>query len=348
MKKFFESFSTKSFRLGSYSFVLTAIVLAIVIAVNLLANALPDRITHYDISAAKIFTFTSNTKAIVTRLTEDVTINWIVQAGQEDEILGTLLDKYTKLSDHVKVVKKNPDIYPGFAAQYTSENIHNNDLIVICGDRSRLVRIMDIYMVDTSESVKGGNENVNFANISSVRCTGRVLYENSTVPARDVTFLLNGIPVKSGTSLYKTDASGNFEFRVPERTPFTIQAVKEAGGHTLGVVPSIVEKSGRTSSYNDQVMTCGNLSERKQLMLEASDIFVALPGGVGTLDEVFTVAASYTIGYHQKKVVLYNIKGFWDSVINMLDDLESKGVIRGNWRDYICIANSLEDIEALL
>lgn len=162
MKKFFESFSTKSFRLGSYSFVLTAIVLAIVIAVNLLANALPDRFTHYDISAAKIFTFTSNTKAIVTRLTEDVTINWIVQAGQEDEILGTLLDKYTKLSDHVKVVKKNPDIYPGFAAQYTSENIHNNDLIVICGDRSRLVRIMDIYMVDTSESVKGGNENVNF------------------------------------------------------------------------------------------------------------------------------------------------------------------------------------------
>ena len=126
------------------------------------------------------------------------------------------------------------------------------------------------------------------------------------------------------------------------------KAVKEAGGHTLGVVPSIVEKSGRTSSYNDQVMTCSNLSERKQLMLEASDIFVALPGGVGTLDEVFTVAASYTIGYHQKKVVLYNIKGFWDSVINMLDDLESKGVIRGNWRDYICIANSLEDIEALL
>ena len=126
------------------------------------------------------------------------------------------------------------------------------------------------------------------------------------------------------------------------------KAVKEAGGHTLGVVPSIVEKSGRTSSYNDQVITCGNLSERKQLMLEASDIFVALPGGVGTLDEVFTVAASYTIGYHQKKVVLYNIKGFWDSVINMLDDLEGKGVIRGNWRDYICTANSLEDIEALL
>ena len=92
-------------------------------------------------------------------------------------------------------------------------------------------------------------ENVNFANISSVRCTGRVLYENSTVPARDVTFLLNGIPVKSGTSLYKTDASGNFEFRVPERTPFTIQAVKE--GHTFagdGFVRVLNEKTGLQDS----------------------------------------------------------------------------------------------------
>ena len=74
-------------------------------------------------------------------------------------------------------------------------------------------------------------ENVNFANISSVRFSGRVLFENSTVPARDVQFKLNGVTVKRGTSPYLTDASGNFEFRVPERTPFTIQAYKE--GHTF-------------------------------------------------------------------------------------------------------------------
>ncbi len=162
MKKFFESFNTKTFRMGSYSFILTAVVLAIVVAVNLLANALPERLTHYDISPAKIFTFTSNTKAIVTRLEEDVTINWIVQAGKEDDILETLLEKYVKLSDHLKLVKKNPDIYPGFAAQYTNDTIYNNDLIVVCGDRSRHVKIGDIYMSDTSESVSGGQENVTF------------------------------------------------------------------------------------------------------------------------------------------------------------------------------------------
>lgn len=126
------------------------------------------------------------------------------------------------------------------------------------------------------------------------------------------------------------------------------KAVKEAGGKTLGVVPSIVEETGRTSQYNDRVLTCNNLSERKQLMLDESDVFIALPGGVGTLDEVFTVAASYTIGYHHKRVILYNMKGFWDSTIHMLDDLQQRGMVRGQWRDYICVANSLQEIESLV
>ena len=122
------------------------------------------------------------------------------------------------------------------------------------------------------------------------------------------------------------------------------KAVKESGGETVGVVPSIVEETGRTSQYNDRVLTCNNLNERKQLMLDESDVFIALPGGVGTLDEVFTVAASYTIGYHHKRVILYNMKGFWDSTIFMLDDLQQRGMVRGQWRDYICVADNLDEI----
>ena len=126
------------------------------------------------------------------------------------------------------------------------------------------------------------------------------------------------------------------------------RAVKAAGGKTIGVVPSIVEETGRTSAYNDVVLKCQNLNERKQLMLDESDVFIALPGGVGTLDEVFTVAASYTIGYHHKRVILYNIQGFWDATVSMLDDLQQRGVIRGQWRDYIGVAGSLEELTAML
>ena len=126
------------------------------------------------------------------------------------------------------------------------------------------------------------------------------------------------------------------------------KASKEAGGRTIGVVPMIVEKSGRISDFVDVEIPCDNLSDRKQLMMDQSDVFIALPGGIGTLDEVFTVAASATIGYHQKPVILYNMKGFWDSLIALLDDLQAKGMIRGNWREYIKTADSIEQIGSIL
>ena len=126
------------------------------------------------------------------------------------------------------------------------------------------------------------------------------------------------------------------------------KAAHEAGGRTIGVVPQIVEKNGRQSEYVDVEIPCDNLNDRKQLMQDQSDVFIALPGGIGTLDEIFTIAASATIGYHQKSVILYNMKGFWDSLIQMLDDLHTKGVTRKQWRTYIKVVNSLGELQQLL
>ena len=126
------------------------------------------------------------------------------------------------------------------------------------------------------------------------------------------------------------------------------QSARGAGSMTIGIVPMIVEKSGRTSDYVDVEIPCDNLSDRKQLMMDQSDAFIALPGGIGTLDEIFTVAASATIGYHQKPVILYNMKGFWNNLIALLDDLQAKGMIRGDWRQIIKTADSLDEITALI
>ncbi len=126
------------------------------------------------------------------------------------------------------------------------------------------------------------------------------------------------------------------------------KATKEAGGRTIGVVPLKVEETGRTSDYVEIEIPCDNLTDRKQLMMDQSDVFIALPGGIGTIDEVFTVAASATIGYHQKPVILYNMKGFWNQLIALLDDLQAKGMIRGDWRNYIKTADSIEEISRLL
>ncbi len=122
------------------------------------------------------------------------------------------------------------------------------------------------------------------------------------------------------------------------------RAAHDGGGRTIGVVPTLVERSGRTSQYVDVEIPCDNLSDRKQLMMDQSDVFVALPGGIGTLDEVFTVAASATIGYHHKTVVLYNMKGFWTPLIGLLDALQQQGMIRGEWRQYMKVAGSIDEL----
>ena len=55
-----------------------------------------------------------------------------------------------------------------------------------------------------------------------------------------------------------------------------------------------------------------------------------------------------TIGYHSKKVILYNMKGFWNSTIALLDDMASQGMIRGNWHDYIEVATSLSELQQMV
>ena len=145
-----QALSTRTAKVGGYSVVLALIVLAILVAVNVLFSVLPSKFTQFDISAAQLYSLTSDTKVVATNLGKDVTIYWITQAGQESTVLDKLLDRYQDLSDHITVVKKDPDIYPTFAQQYTDETVVNNSLVVECGDKSRYISYDDIYQVDTS------------------------------------------------------------------------------------------------------------------------------------------------------------------------------------------------------
>ena len=126
------------------------------------------------------------------------------------------------------------------------------------------------------------------------------------------------------------------------------KAVHDAGGRTIGVIPSMIEKDGQVSNYVDVDIPCDNLSDRKEIMLSKCDVAIALPGGIGTLDEIFTVVASHTIGYHHKKVILYNMKGFWNSLVLLLEDLQRRGMIRGDYKDYIRVAGSTDEIMSML
>ena len=135
-----------AFKGGSYAIVLSCVVLALLVVVNLLVGALPANLTKLDISSSKLYSITSNTKAVVNALEQDVTVYWIVQSGKEDDVIDNLLAKYESLSDHIQVVKRNPDVYPAFAKQYTDETVSNNSLVVVSGEKYRYVPYSDIYV----------------------------------------------------------------------------------------------------------------------------------------------------------------------------------------------------------
>ena len=150
MKKlsFSEQGGKQALHGGSYSLVITAVLLAILIVVNILVQQLPSSLTTFDISSSKLYSITSNTKVVANSLQKDVTIYWIVQADQEDSVIENLLSKYESLSSHIEVVKKNPDVFPTFAQQYTDEYVQNNSLVVECGDKYRYIAYSDIYVTD--------------------------------------------------------------------------------------------------------------------------------------------------------------------------------------------------------
>ncbi len=137
-----------AFKGGTYSLTITIIVLAILIGINVFVSVLPASMTKLDISSSKLYSITSNTKVVVNALEKDVTIYWIVQSEQEDSVIENLLAKYDSLSDHLTIVKKNPDTYPTFAQQYTDGTVTNNDLVVECGNKYRYISYSDMYLSD--------------------------------------------------------------------------------------------------------------------------------------------------------------------------------------------------------
>lgn len=145
MKKANKQRSALALKAGTYSIVITVLVLAILIVANLFVSSLPATMTKLDMSASQLYSITSNTKAVVNNLQQDVTIYWVVQYGEEDNILANMLEKYDGLSSKIHVVKKNPDIYPTFAAQYTELDVPNNSLIVESSDRYRFIGYDELY-----------------------------------------------------------------------------------------------------------------------------------------------------------------------------------------------------------
>ncbi|MBS6676368.1 MAG: GldG family protein [Clostridiales bacterium] len=140
-----EQFGTRSSKMGSYSFFLTVVVLAILVTVNIALSFLPDSYVQEDLTANQLYSISSQSKVMLSSLEEDITIYWVVASGEENEYVEKLLHNYEDYSSRVTVEKKDPDLNPDFTNNYTDETIYNNSVIVECGDKYRYISYQDMY-----------------------------------------------------------------------------------------------------------------------------------------------------------------------------------------------------------
>ena len=131
---------------GSYSILLTVLLLAGLIIVNLIVNHLPVKVTQFDFSNEKLYTLTDITTGILKNLDQDVELYYICEGGKEDDTIQKLLDRYESASSHIKVEQIDPALYPGFTSKYTQEDVANNSVIAVSGDVSKVVNADSMYV----------------------------------------------------------------------------------------------------------------------------------------------------------------------------------------------------------
>ncbi|XME03474.1 Gldg family protein [Lachnospiraceae bacterium C1.1] len=150
------SVSRNTLSLSVYSNAVIVIAIAISVVVNLFVNQIPSVYSEFDLTSNGVFTLTQDSKDFIAALDQDITIYVLGTKEQLEnydykEVTNTLT-QYSELSDHVKVVYKDPTLDPTFAQQFTSENVTIGSLIVVCGEHSKVVSTSDIYETEVDYS----------------------------------------------------------------------------------------------------------------------------------------------------------------------------------------------------
>ena len=120
-------------------------------------------------------------------------------------------------------------------------------------------------------------------------------------------------------------------------------AVMENGGEAYGVIPQALIDLEVAHTGLTELHIVGSMHERKALMTDLTDAFIAIPGGIGTLDELFEAWSWNALGYHAKPFALLNVHGFWDGMIGFLDHVVTSGFVSEARRAQLLVADGIDE-----
>lgn len=121
-------------------------------------------------------------------------------------------------------------------------------------------------------------------------------------------------------------------------------AAMASGGEAIGVIPQTLVDYEIAHQGLTELRIVDSMHERKSQMADLSDGFVALPGGLGTLEELFEIWTWSQLGYHRKPVAMMNVGGFFDELIQFLDTLVERGFVRPENRAMLIVAADTDEL----
>ena len=122
------------------------------------------------------------------------------------------------------------------------------------------------------------------------------------------------------------------------------KSMQAHGGEILGVIPEFLSVKENMFRGSTEIVVTRGMHDRKQVMFERSDAFVALPGGIGTLEELVEQLTWAQLGRHRKPILIANLKGFWDGLLGLFEHMAHAGYIHSAARLSFLVADNVEDI----
>jgi uncharacterized protein (TIGR00730 family) len=121
-------------------------------------------------------------------------------------------------------------------------------------------------------------------------------------------------------------------------------AVLEHGGEATGIIPEFLTRRERPKRIAQELIVTRDMHERKRTMFERADAFVALPGGIGTLEEIVEQMTWAQLGRHKKPILFANIRGYWDPMLSLVTHMRDQEFLPAAMRVDFLVANSPEEI----
>ncbi len=122
------------------------------------------------------------------------------------------------------------------------------------------------------------------------------------------------------------------------------RGVKQGDGRVVGVVPSFLKVDGILFDNCDEMIYTDTMRERKQIMEERSEAFIVTPGGIGTYEEFFEIYTLKQLGRHNKPIILYNINGYYDAIVDVLQNTVEQRFMRPESMQLLTVADDPNDV----